>query len=136
VNTLLLARKGEAVPTGLSSANRQSLAYFAARRTVTFSCPEPQIPLTPNANEYGKTLSLSPRRVASILLTPKSPVDGRRRFAFRLDQKTHARFCAASTLLDCSRQKLLERALEHYLADLDDADIPATTVAPAVPRLV
>lgn len=136
MNTALLARKGEAVPTGLGGDNRQAFAYFAARRTVTFG----QLDASHDAPSFSANDSAPsvqrPRRAASILVRPAARADARRRFTFRIDRNVHERFCAAARLLDCSRQKILEQALARYLDDLDMPDDPAGGAGLSVPRLV
>lgn len=135
MNTVLLARKGEAVPTGLSDASEQSLAYFAARRSITFGQAHAAPVSAPEKTKVAA--SPRPRPAASILRSPRRPTDQRRRFTFRLDNDLHEQFCAAARLLGCSRQKLLERALGRYLEPLDSAATLAGDPAPtAVPRLV
>lgn len=64
---------------------------------------------------------------------PRHP---RRRFTFRLDAAAHDRFCAAARALGCSRQKLLERALERFVDSIDSTARLPTNAVPAVPRLV
>jgi hypothetical protein len=138
VTETLLARKGEAVPTGLSAGNRHALAYFAARRMVTFGQidrPRPQDRAT--TVEPAEKPPAKQRPVALILAPSCRKREARHRFTFRLDRDAYAQFRAVAAAQGCSGQKLLERALERLL---DDLDVAPATAAPltlsAVPLLV
>lgn len=140
----LLARKGQAVPTGLTGSNRQA-AIFAARRIVVFGHKE---------NAEAAADHLLPRSFRDAYVAsnvdrppPKRPAVSllrnfrrRRRFTFRLDDRQHELFCAAADIAGCSRQKLLERVLLNYLCThelrADDAVTTHRPGMPPVPRLI
>lgn len=134
MNASLLARKGEAIPSG-TPGGRRALAY-AARRIIAIGSGD-DAPLTPSDwLSAAMARAVAPRPAARILeaMHPASGV--RHRFTFRLDRRAHDRFCAAAATCGCSRQELLERALDAYLQapGLEDRAMPTT--ATAVPRLV
>ena len=132
MNSTLLARKGEAVPSG---SDRHALAYFAGRRTVTFGQAVMEQDIAPPR----LSAPAAPERLrpaARIFIQSRQPKDARRRFTFRLDDETHDRFCAAARMLGCSRQKLLERALERFVDVLDGPMHLPVKSTTAVPRLV
>lgn len=136
MNSTLLARKGEAVPSGLSGSDRHTLAYYAMRRTVTFGQPDTTADFGPAHAVALSAATQRPRPAAGFLMRKHGPRHSRRRFTFRLDAASHDRFCAVARALGCSRQKLLERALERFVDSIDSTARLPTNAVPAVPRLV
>lgn len=132
----LLARKGEAVPSGLNDNHRHAFAYFADRRTVAFDKVRAAATIATLADSPLTAASPRQRPAASILIRPRNRRDGRKRFTFRVDDSTHDQFCRAAQMLSCSRQKLLRTALDHYLQVLGIPETFTTNSAPSVPRLV
>lgn len=135
MNDSLLARKGEAIPSGLDAGSRYALAH-TARRVIAFGGGD-RSPVTPsNWLSTAMARAADPRPAARILTDLHPQSAKRHRFTFRLDKQRHQRFCEVADTLGCSRQKLLERALDRHLDALEAEGPVATAAGRAVPRLV
>ena len=108
----LLARKGQAVPTGLGSGERYALANATRRVIALGQMADTPAPLAWPEKTPAATFT-APRSAARILPRSRRAAEYRRRFTFRLHDEEHKLFCAAAAVLGCSRQKLLERALNR-----------------------
>ncbi len=142
----LLARKGQAVPTGLGSGERYALANATRRVIALGQMADTPAPLAWPEKTPAATFT-APRSAARILPRSRRAAEYRRRFTFRLHDEEHKLFCAAAAVLGCSRQKLLERALNRYLRTFgpDNSLMSASATAsasstqapgPLMPRLI
>ncbi len=106
MSTHLLARKGEANP---ATSHPGGESRFQARRVIVL----PQLSLKAEANRDRRPSPL-PKPAARM---GERGGAVRKKFTFRIEPDRHARFCERASALGISRQELLTRALDAYLAE-------------------
>jgi hypothetical protein len=113
VSTDLIARKGLAEPAAHHAGDA---ARFHARRTIVL----PAINLhaagdggTARGAHANRSAPATGQRRRAASLVGDEP---RRKFTFRIDHERHAAFCRAAEDRAISRQRLLTRALDEFLA--------------------
>lgn len=111
MDRIILARKGEACP---ATSHYGGESRFQERRVIEL----PAIALGGDIRSLRRSPNEDQGRPASGLT--HRPAVQRRKFTFRVEPDRHEAFCEAANLLGISRQELLTRALDAYLAGLDD----------------
>ena len=106
----LLAKKGEANPAAVHPGGE---SRFQARRVIVL----PSLMLKSDTRPAA-TLPQPPRPAAKMA---ERPSERRRKFTFRIAPDRHARFCRHAEMLEISRQELLTRALDAFLAEAGEA---------------